>query len=157
MLGIACQAGETVAQLELRMTTTKILVVEDESIVARDLINRLNRFGYAVLGTVASGEEALEEIGRSRPDLVLIDITLRGSIDGIETAARIREEFGLPVVYLTAHSDDHTLERAKKTEPLGYILKPFEDRELHATLDVALYRHETSRRLRENERIRLYP
>jgi len=134
------------------MSTTKILVVEDEFIVAKDLINRLNRFGYSVQGTVASGEEALRAMRASRPDLVLIDITLAGSLDGIETAERIRTEFALPFVYLTAHSDDQTLERAKKTEPLGYILKPFEDRELHATIDVALYRHETSRRLRENER-----
>ena len=109
---------------------TRILVVEDERIVARSLRKQLTMLGYEVVGSVSSGEEAIQQTGELRPDLVLMDINLEGAMDGVEAAATIRTQFRLPVVYLTAYSNKEILERAKVTEPFGYILKPYEDREL---------------------------
>ena len=134
------------------MSTARILIVEDEGIVANDLRMRLRKVGYDVVGIVASGEESIRLATELRPDLVLMDITLQGSIDGVEAAGTIRQHLGIPVVYLTAHSDQATLQRAKITEPFGYVLKPFEDRELNVSLEMALYKHATDRRLRESER-----
>ena len=133
------------------MASAKILIVEDERIVADDLQLRLRKAGYQVVGIVGSGEEAVSAAGRDLPDLVLMDITLRGAVDGVEAAGRIRQQFGIPVVYVTAHSDNQTLERAKITEPFGYVLKPFEDHELNVNLEMALYKHATDRRMRESE------
>jgi PAS domain S-box-containing protein len=130
----------------------RILVVEDESIVSRDLEGRLKALGFAVAGAVSTGEEAVARAVRDRPDLVLMDIRLKGRMDGIEAAEKIKAQADVPVVYLTAYADDATLARAKVTEPFGYILKPFEDRELHIAIDMALYKHRTDRRLRESER-----
>ncbi len=134
------------------MSRAKILIVEDEGIVANDLAMRLRRSGYDVVGTAASGESAIRLAGELQPNLVLMDVTLQGSMDGVEAAGAIRSQFGIPVVYLTAHSDQTTLQRAKITEPFGYILKPFEDRELAVNLDMALYKHATDRKVRESER-----
>jgi len=134
------------------MNRSKILVVEDERVVASDLRIRLENGGYAVCAMVSSGEEGVEKAGELRPDLVLMDITLQGDIDGIVAAEQIRQQYDLPVVFLTAHSDEGTLQRAKITEAFGYILKPFEERELFANIEMALYKHATDRRLRENER-----
>ena len=131
--------------------TTRILVVEDESIVALDIQDRLESLGYEVPITVASGEKAIEQAGVLRPDLVLMDIQLQGRMDGVEAADEIRRLFGIPVIYLTANADHPTVERAKVTEPFGYVIKPFEERELHTTIEVALYKHQAEHKLVESE------
>jgi PAS domain S-box-containing protein len=125
----------------------RILVVEDEGIVAKDIKDVLERMGHVVTHTVASGGEALGSVADSHPDLVLMDIVLRGDMDGVEAAERIRERFHVPVVYLTAYADDATLQRAKLAAPFGYILKPFEERDLRSTIEVALYKHRMERKL----------
>jgi two-component system cell cycle sensor histidine kinase/response regulator CckA len=130
----------------------RILVVEDEAIVAMDISVRLRALGYEVVGPASTGADALEFAEATRPDLVLMDIMLRGGMDGVEAARRIRETTGAPIVYLTAYADDSTLRRAKVAEPLGYLLKPFEERELRTTIETALYKHRTEVRLRESER-----
>ena len=123
------------------MANARIMIVEDEAIVALDLQHKLKTLGYAVSGVASSGEEAVRKVPQTRPDLVLMDIKLKGDMDGIEAAQRIRDEFNIPVVYLTAYSDENTLQRAKVTEPAGYLLKPFKDREVYATIEMALYKH----------------
>ncbi|MCK5572933.1 MAG: PAS domain S-box protein, partial [Bacteroidetes bacterium] len=133
------------------MPEARILVVEDERIVASDLQIKLENAGYSVFPPVYSGEEAVQAVEELHPGLVLMDITLKGEMDGIQAAEEIRSRFGIPVVYLTSHSDKNTLQRAKATEPFGFILKPFDERELFATLEMALYRHATESKIRENE------
>lgn len=133
------------------MNAESILVVEDETIVATDIKARLHHFGYRVIGSCPSGEQALEMIEHRQPDLVLMDIHLAGRLDGIETAWEIRVRYRIPVVFLTAYSEDATLERAKLVEPYGYILKPFEDRELKTVIEMALYKHRTEEILRQSE------
>jgi len=128
------------------------MVVEDEGIVAADIQDRLRALGYGVAAVVESGEEAERTAGSSRPDLVLMDILLKGDIDGVEAAERIRTNWDIPVVFLTAHADETTLQRAKITAPFGYILKPFDDRELHSTIEIALFRHATQAKLKKTER-----
>jgi PAS domain S-box-containing protein len=128
-----------------------ILVVEDESIVAEDIQNSLQRMGYTVCGVASSGKEALQLAKDLNPDLVLMDIVLKGGIDGIETAETIRTQNDIPVVYLTAHADKKTLERAKITEPYGYLMKPIEDTELHTTIEMAVYKHKTEKKVQETE------
>ena len=135
----------------------QILIVEDERIVAEDIKGSLQRLGYSVSGTAISGEEAIKKAKEVQPDLVLADIVLKGEMDGIEAASIISSRFDIPVVYLTAYSDDKTLERAKITELFGYILKPFEDKDLHTTIEMAFYKHkmenmvnERDKRLRKN-------
>ncbi len=115
-----------------------ILIVEDESIVALDIQDKVEHLGYDVQAVVSSGEKAIEEVKKSQPDLVLMDIVLKGEIDGIETAERIRKHFDIPVIYLTAHSDTQTLNRAKITGPFGYLVKPFVDSELRSTIEAVL-------------------
>ncbi len=132
------------------MIKSRILIVEDEAIVARDLTQQLETLGYEVAGQSATGEEALILAERLRPNLVLMDIQLAGGIDGIEVARTIRERFAIPVVFLTAFAGDGVLQRAKLTEPFGYILKPFEERELGTVLEMALYKHEAEQRLRNS-------
>jgi PAS domain S-box-containing protein len=134
------------------MVNVKILVVEDESIVAKDIQGTLTNLGYDVPYTVPSGEKAIEKTLELHPDLVLMDIRLKGSMDGIESAKQIRERFNIPVVYLTAYTDDATLKRAKITEPYAYILKPFEAKELHINVEMALYKHKMEKELKERER-----
>jgi PAS domain S-box-containing protein len=129
------------------MSEADILIVEDERIVAEDIKDTLQEIGYGVCGVCASGRDALQQIAEHRPDLVLMDIVLKGELNGIETAARARERNSTPVVYLSAYGDDKTIERAKKTEPLGYLIKPFDDRELHSAVETALYRHKMERKL----------
>src|SRR4028118_1053991 len=133
------------------MGRAKILIVEDESIVALNIQSRLERLGYVVTGNIPSGEAAIQKVEETSPDLVLMDIKLKGTVDGIETAAKIRNRFQIPVVYLTAYTDDETLNRAKLTEPYGYILKPFEARDLATTIEIALYKHQMEQQLRERE------
>lgn len=129
----------------------RVLVVEDEAIIAKDLQNSLRRLGYAVAAVASSGEDALHQARTTQPDIVLMDIRLKGEMDGIETAGHIREHLHLPVIYLTAHADEAMLQRAKVTGPYGYILKPFEERDLHTAIDMALYNHRA-----EEERTILY-
>lgn len=130
----------------------RIMVVEDEGIIAQDIKNCLEGLGYVVPDVVFTGREAIQRAEELRPDLVLMDIVLKGEIDGIETAAEIRKKYNIPIVYLTAYEDDKTLKRAKMTEPLGYILKPFEERYLRSSIEMALYKHQMETRLKENER-----
>ncbi len=133
------------------MPKIKIFVVEDESLVARDIQNMLRSLGYEVTGVVASGEQAIQKASALAPDLVLMDIVLKGDIDGIAAAEKLWEEYGIPVIYLTAYADDTTFERAKLTKPFGYLLKPFEERELQTTIEMALYKSKMEMRLRERE------
>ncbi len=134
------------------MNYPKVLIVEDKAIVAHNLEDRLKALGYEVPAVAFSGEEAIQLVADTRPDLVLMDIQLPGEMDGVEAAQKVREKYDIPVVYLTGHADDGTLRRAKITEPYGYILKPFEVRELHSTIEIALYKHATEKRLRESEK-----
>ncbi|MBF0564627.1 MAG: response regulator [Nitrospirae bacterium] len=129
----------------------RVLVVEDESIVAMSIQDRLKELGYTVADVVSTGEEAIKKAELLRPHLVLMDIVLKGEMDGVEAAGYIRSNLDIPVVYLSAYSDDDTLARAKVTEPYGYILKPFEQRELYINIEIALYKHRMERRLRESE------
>ena len=124
------------------MKQPQILIVEDEAIVALDIQQRLVAHGYAVVGTAATGARAIELAEQHRPDLVLMDIRLQGPMDGITAAEEIRNRFHRPVVFLTAFSEEATLQRAKLVEPFGYILKPFEDRELKTIIEIALYKHQ---------------
>src|SRR6266852_2174940 len=124
------------------MSTAQILVVEDEGITAMDLEARLKRLGYSVPAVVSSGEEAILRAEETHPDLVLMDIVLRGQTDGVQAAQELQSRLGIPVVYLTAYFDDATLERAKATEPFGYIIKPFKDINLRTSIEIALRRHE---------------
>jgi two-component system cell cycle sensor histidine kinase/response regulator CckA len=133
------------------MNTIRILVVEDEIIIAMEIKDRLNKLGYKVSSVVSSGEEAIKKITEKASDLVLMDIMLEGKMDGVEAAEHIRKRFDIPVIYLSAYSDNTTLERAKITEPFGYILKPFDERELHTAIEIALYRHKMERRIKESE------
>jgi PAS domain S-box-containing protein len=133
------------------MDTKKILIVEDETIVALDIERKLAKSGYEVVGSVTSGEAAIDKVKETPPDLILMDISLEGDIDGIDAAERIQRHFDIPIIYLTAHSHPQTLERAKITEPYGYIVKPFERRSLHATIEMALYKHQMKLKLKEKD------
>ncbi|MHC1711024.1 MAG: HD domain-containing phosphohydrolase [Solidesulfovibrio sp.] len=130
----------------------RVFVVEDEAVLALDLRHRLGRLGYVVAGVVASGEQALERVEALAPDLILMDIMLGGDLDGVDVACRIRERFGLPVVFLTGRTDPETLKRAGAAGPYGFVVKPYEERELHTALEIALYKSRMERRLSENER-----
>jgi two-component system, cell cycle sensor histidine kinase and response regulator CckA len=134
------------------MTPATILVVEDQRVVARDIGEQLTRLGYSVLATTSSGEEAIQLAEQLHPDLVLMDIRLEGPMDGVEAALHIRERYQLPVVYLTAYADEETLRRAKVTEPFGYVLKPFQERELRTAIEIGLYKHHAERKLFESEK-----
>lgn len=134
------------------MEKTKILVVEDESIVARDIRNMLLGLGYKVTSVISDAKEAVKRAKKEQPHLVLMDIMLKGDISGVEAADQIYSGLNIPVVYLTAYADETTLQRAKKTEPFGYLLKPFEERELKSTIEIALYKFGMEMKLRERER-----
>ncbi len=133
-------------------TSKSILVVEDERVVALDLQRTLIDFGYQVPATAASAEQAIALASEHCPDLVLMDIHLKGDWDGIETASIFRERFGVPVVYLTAYADTKTVDRAKLTEPYGYLIKPVKVSELRSVIEITLYKHVMDRRVRERER-----
>lgn len=134
------------------MNETRIMIVEDERIVAKDLQFRLQGLGYQVAAMASEGNDAIAKASTSRPNLVLMDIRLENGMDGIEAAEQIRNQLDIPVVFLTAYADQATLARAKITEPFGYILKPFEERELQSTIEIALYRHKAEQKLRDSER-----
>jgi len=119
----------------------KILIVEDEYLVAHDISNMLVELGYTVVNIVSTAEAAIAGVRETRPDLVLLDIVLKGSVDGITAATLIKEESAIPVIFLTAHADEMTLSRAKIADPLGYLLKPFELRELKTAVELALYKN----------------
>ena len=129
----------------------KVAIVEDEFIVALDIRSFLERSGYAVSGVYSSGEDLLAQFKATRPDLVLMDIKIRGKLDGVETASIVHERYYTPVVLLTAFADDETIARAKITQPYGYIIKPFEERELKTAIEIALYRAIMEKKLRESE------
>jgi two-component system cell cycle sensor histidine kinase/response regulator CckA len=128
-----------------------ILIVEDEKITAMDIRERLQGLGYDVPADVSTGEEAIEKTEQLKPDLVLMDVILRGAMDGVEAAEIIKNRFRIPIVFLTAFSDDQTLQRAKIAGPFGYVLKPFDERELHSTIEMALYRHSVEEAIRRSE------
>ena len=141
------------------MTSTKgqknqpsIYIVEDERIIAKDIEATLRQVGYECAGYSISGEDALVKIPLAKPDLVLMDINLKEGITGVETAEKLKFITDVPVVYLTAYSDDKTLERAKKTEPYGYILKPYEERELRSIIEMALHKYKMEQQIRYNEK-----
>lgn len=128
-----------------------ILIVENERIVALNICNRLEEMGYRVVEVVSSGEAAIRSAESLQPDLVLMDVRMPGSMDGIQAAERIQTQFKIPVVYLTAYSDQETLQRVKLTQPYGYILKPFEARELYSAIEIALYKHQQEQELKARE------
>lgn len=134
------------------MGKKRILVAEDERIVALDVKNRLELFGYEVCGPVHSGEHAVQSTRESRPDLVLMDIMLEGEIDGVEAARLIQQQHDVPVIFLSAFSDEVTIDRAKISEPYGYIIKPFDGKDIHTIIEMALYKHGMESRLKKMER-----
>jgi class 3 adenylate cyclase/CheY-like chemotaxis protein len=125
-----------------------ILIAEDETIIAMDIKATLEKIGYKVLDIVPSGEKVLENVYKEKPDLILMDISLSGKMDGIQAAKIVNDKYNIPVVYLTALADDETLERARVTSPFGYILKPFDERILHTTIEIALYKHKVDSELK---------
>ncbi len=131
------------------MSEVRIMVVDDEHIVALDICNTLERLGYKVPVIVATGESAVAAAGWEKPDLVLMDIKLKGDMDGIAAAREIHSRHDVPIIYLTAFSDDQTLQRAKMTEAFGYLIKPFDERELHSAIEIALYKHRNESKLRK--------
>ncbi|WP_045056077.1 EAL domain-containing protein [Aliterella atlantica] len=133
------------------MNTIKILIVEDEIIVAEDIKENLEELGYTITAIADSGEQAIRETEITKPDLVLMDVRLKGKMDGIQASEIIWDKFKVPIVYLTANSDISTIQRAKDTEPFGYITKPFRERELHAAIEIALHRNKLERKLKERE------
>ncbi|MBY5399470.1 response regulator [Rhizobium leguminosarum] len=134
------------------MIQAKILIVEDDRVVARDIEQQLTRLGHHVVARAASFDEAISRAATLRPDIVLMDIRIEGEQDGIEAAQEMRARFRIPVVFLTAYADRETVERASTTEPFGYLLKPFEDSQLGTVIEIALYKHAAERRLYESER-----
>ncbi|EDX86399.1 response regulator receiver domain protein [Synechococcus sp. PCC 7335] len=129
----------------------RIMVVEDESVIALDIISSLTRLGYDVAGKAASGDSALRKIQNSRPDLILMDIHIKGEMTGIDISEKVKSEFQIPIVYLTANADDSTFKQANQTEPYGYLLKPFEERELSIAIEIALHKHEQEQVIRSSE------
>jgi signal transduction histidine kinase len=130
----------------------RIMIVEDERILALDLAETLDELGYTVAGMASRGDEAVELARRSDPQLILMDVQLDGDVDGIATAATIRDERDVPVVFLTAHADDDTLQRATSSDAAAYLVKPFKAPDLRCVIEIALHKHAADRRLRENER-----
>jgi diguanylate cyclase (GGDEF)-like protein/PAS domain S-box-containing protein len=133
------------------MDKIRILIVEDEGLIARDIEDMVRHAGFEISAVVGTGEEAVEKAKTTYPDLILMDIILGGEMDGVEAAERIREQLSIPVIYLTAHTDEATLQRAKLTEPVGYTLKPVEQKELMTVIEMALYKHQMEIKLKERE------
>ncbi len=128
---------------------TKVLIVEDEKLIALDLRNKLEDLGYTVAGIASYYKEAVERIEKTKPDIVLLDIRLDHHTDGIKIAEQIRMHFKIPFIYMTAYADEGTLEAAKRTAPYGYILKPVEDKEIHTSIQMVLYKHKMEDNIRE--------
>jgi CheY-like chemotaxis protein len=133
------------------MGDVKILVVEDEAVTGMDIRRSLTELGYSVCAIATTGELAVRKAGELHPDLILMDIMLAGKMTGIEAAEIIKEQYHIPVVYLTAYSDDSYLTKAKLTEPFGYILKPFREQELKTTIEMALYKYAMEHALKISE------
>lgn len=134
------------------MEKKKIFIVEDESIVSLEIQSRVKHLGYSVSGTAAYGDEAIRKVIDLKPDLILMDIRIKGELDGIETAAEIKKIYEVPIIFLTAYADPVTIQRAKITDPFGYIIKPFEERELHISIEIALYKDHTQKLIREKDK-----
>ncbi|MGZ6096348.1 MAG: response regulator, partial [Polyangiales bacterium] len=136
------------------MGRARVMIVEDERIVALELEDRLRRMGYDVVGSFGSGEQAVRAAPDLAPELAVLDIRLAGSMDGVDVAEDLKRRLDLAIVFLSAYADDETVSRVKATEPLGYVLKPFEERALQATIETALFRHraERERRLADEAR-----
>lgn len=122
------------------MSKINVLVVEDESIVSKDIQHSLKKLGYNVVGAAATGEKAIELVRSEKPDVVLMDIMLKGDMSGIDTAEIVDKEVNIPIIYLTAYADEATLAKAKITEPYGYIIKPFKEIDLHTSIEMAIYK-----------------
>ncbi len=137
------------------MANTSVLVVEDESIVAKDIKLNLEKLGYKVLGTVSTGEKAIEQTIETKPDVVLMDIMLKGQMTGIEAAGFIKENLNVPIIYLTANADDATVEKAKHTEPHGYVIKPFTQTDLRTAIEMAMHKFDKEQDI-VKERVYLY-
>lgn len=135
------------------MSKSKILIVEDEAIVAKDISICLKRLGYEVVGSFPKGEKALEFLKTNTPDLILCDIMLAGKISGIDTAAEVKKLYQIPIIFLTAYADESTINKAKVTEPYGYILKPFKEVDIRTSIEMALYKHEKNKEHSESNRI----
>ena len=133
------------------MEDARILVVEDEAIVSADIEMKLEHLGYKVAGVATSGAVALEKAREVHPNLALMDIHLDGNMDGVETAQALKDRFRIPVIYLTAYADQTTLDRAKLTQPYGYIAKPFGERDLQISIEMARYRNQAEHQRRENQ------
>lgn len=127
---------------------SRILVVEDEMVISLEIVTTLKRLGYEIAGQAITGMDAIWKAGDTNPDLILMDIRLKDEMDGIEAASRIQERSECPIIFLTAHSDEGTLERAIAMSPSGYLIKPFKDRELYSSIELALYKHEIRQRTR---------
>ena len=129
------------------MLKSRIFIIEDDAIEAMDIKINLESMGYEVTGVAGSGEEALQKLSENKPDIVLVDIIIKGSMNGVELAQKIKDKFDLPFIYLTSHSEEKTLEQAKITQPFGYVIKPFDAVELKITIEIALYKHEMEKKL----------
>ncbi|WP_293341117.1 ATP-binding protein [Microcoleus sp. CAWBG58] len=127
---------------EQTINNINILIVEDELLIAKNLSQKLEKFGYKIADIVSSGADAIHRAGELKPDLILMDIVIKGEIDGIVTAAIIHQQLDIPIIYTTAYADDETLQRAENTGSYGYLLKPFKEREMHATIKIALSKHQ---------------
>ncbi len=137
--------------LKKRKSSNRIMIVEDEELTALGIKNCLEEMGYTVTSSEFSGEEAIRKAEEDKPDLVIMDIILRGEMDGIEAAGQIRSRFNIPVVYLTAYSDEEMLNRLMKTEPFGYVNKPFNDKDLRVAVEIAFYKHSMENAFRESQ------
>lgn len=131
-------------------TKILILIVEDELLIAKSLARKLEKLGYSVVGVASSSEVALQKVEETQPDLILMDIVIKGELDGIETAKKIQANFSIPIIYVTAYADDETLERAEETGSYGYILKPFKEREVHAAIKMALKKHQDNLKMQQS-------
>ncbi|MCD6177152.1 MAG: response regulator, partial [Candidatus Cloacimonetes bacterium] len=134
------------------MTRKRLLIVEDERFIAEDLKRILMQFDYNVIDIISYGEYVIERYEKLKPDLILMDIMLAGELNGIEVASKIKEKYNVPIIYLTAYANEPILNSAKVTEPFGYLIKPFEEHELHATIEMAFYRYEMEKNLRQSEK-----
>ncbi|WP_052318163.1 two-component system response regulator [Spirochaeta africana] len=133
-------------------TKARLMIVEDEKIIALDLQRRLEKYGYEVTGLSNDGSEAVTMAEKDQPDLILMDIMLNGETDGVQAATRIFHDYQIPIIFLTAYADQRTLERAKEAQPFGYVLKPFKERELYSTIDIALYKSGVDKALKKHDR-----
>ena len=134
---------------EAVMNSEKIMVVEDEWVVADQICSNLKDFGYAVCATASTGDDAIRKVETDRPDLILMDIVLKGKMNGIEAAEQIALQFDIPVIYLTAYTKPEYIERAKQTKPFGYLVKPFKEQELYANIEMALHKHRADKEIKD--------